>query len=119
MRRRDVIYLLIAIASVPALYYGIYPFTDAAAQARNMRKAETFIPTVRKAIVADARFVRVELEPFTARLGSLAVSGTVPPGALADLKRCVEQTSPPVEVVWMVSEDAAWQTPSATAPAAH
>lgn len=117
--RRNLVYLLIAVASVPALYYGIYPFTDAAAQARNMRKAETFIPTVRKATAADVRFVRVELEPFTARLGSLAVNGTIPPGALADLKRCVEQTSPPVEVVWMVTEDPEWRTPAATAPAAH
>ena|SRR5687767_12020192 len=117
--RRDLIYLLIAIASVPALYYGIYPFTDAAAQARNMRKAEAFIPTVRQAIAADPRFGRVELQPFTARLGSLAVSGAVAPGALTDLKRCVEQTSPPVEVIWMVSEDSEWQRPTATTAAAH
>ena len=103
MRRWSII---VALTAGPILlaYAIYYPYSSAARQARNMRIAEQFAPTVRAAIAGDQRFKYVDVFKYTDKGGCLGVGGFVHQGDLAELKRRIEATNPPVLVDWLVDE---------------
>src|SRR5262245_16744805 len=102
--RRWIIIIAVTAAVTFAACKLYYPFSPAGLQARNMQVAEAFIPIVRAAISSDRRFDRVLLFTYTGQGGSLGIRGEVRSGDLAELKRRVEATSPPVAVAWLVQE---------------
>ena len=72
-------------------------------QRANMARARAHIPAVRAAVAEDPRFSGLRFNEYTAHNGSLQVSGAVAGmDDLADLKKIVAATSPPVQVVWTV-----------------
>lgn len=92
----------ILIAALPAafLYYEFGPPTH---QARNMEAARQHLLKVEPLLRQETRFGHVRAFPYTALDGSLGVYGFVKcEQDLADLRRIVEGTSPPVQVCWLI-----------------
>ena len=73
---------------------------------RNMRIAQHHIDLIAPGIHADPRFSRVSLEPYYAGDGSVGVFGFVANDSdLAELKRAIDESKPPVKVFFQVFTD--------------
>ena len=95
---------LIASAIVVGVGSAIaYHFYAAHALQSNLDQARAHVPVVRAAVADDARFANVKFREFAGEGGSIAADGFVLlEQDLADLKERVEQTDPPVAVVYAV-----------------
>ena len=71
-----------------------------------MRRAQRHIDSIAPRVHADARFGRIQLQPYYALDGSIGVFGSVSSASeLADLKRMLEASQPPVKVYFDVFTD--------------
>jgi hypothetical protein len=76
------------------------------AEERNMRAAQRHIEVIAPRVYADSRFHQVHLQPYYALDGSLGVLGSVASASdLADLKRIIDESQPPVKVFYQVFTD--------------
>ena len=88
---------------VVAIYKHFVPYTYDEQAAKNYAAAEHHIPILKPLLTNDSRFTNISLYPFTGSGGSLEISGDLfTDRDLADLKRIVDSSSPPVTIVWQV-----------------
>jgi hypothetical protein len=93
----------ITVAATLLGIYIYYPYSPGGSQQKNMKLAREHLPRVLPIISADSRFARVTAEEYTGNGGSLVLRGRVRAEQdLAELKRQVEATAPPVRVTWFV-----------------
>ncbi len=86
---------------------------------QRLRLADEHAPIVRKALEADGRFSEIHVESFTARNGCLLVEADAPPGTTSQLQAIVAATSPPVPVMYHITELTAATRPASPAAGEH
>lgn len=104
LTRKAQIYLMLAtgvvVAGAASVYY---PFSRAALTQRHLTEAHVHVVRLTPQLSNDPRFEAIHLSESARSGGVIQVTGTVSNAeSLRQLRRVVESSQPPVDIVWSV-----------------